>query len=90
MTTANQNVNVEQAEANALRNKVFVTVGGRDEILDQTVLGLTMASTEREILTAVQGIIGETLRDDQHEFSYTTRKATNSDNIYCYPKPVAG
>lgn len=71
-------------------NKVILTIGGRDEVLDQEALGVNMESSEREVLAAVQGVIQENLADTDGNYSFTVRKAINSQNIYCYPKPTAG
>lgn len=75
---------------NQMTNRVILTINGRDEILEQSVVGVTMDSSEREILNAVQGMIQESLSDSGGEYSFTVRKTTNSNNIYIYPKPVAG
>lgn len=72
------------------RNKVIVIVGGREEVLEQSTLGVNMDSTEAEILAAVQGVIQENLSDSEGEFSYITRKMVNTQNVLIMPKPVAG
>ena len=71
-------------------DKVFVTVGGRDVQLNQTDLGLTMASTEAQILAQVQGVINENLADEEGNFSFTVRRGLDNRNLYVYPKTPAG
>jgi hypothetical protein len=79
-----------------LRNEVIVTLDGRDIATPMGSLGVTMESTPREILDAVGGIIEEAegtrdgYQDAYGDFTYTVRKAMNSNTIYVYPKPVAG
>ena len=77
-----------------LRNEVIVTLEGRDISTPMESLGVSMDSTQTEILDAVRGIVQEAegvdISDDADEYSYTVRKAENSGTIYVYPKPVAG
>jgi hypothetical protein len=79
-----------------VRNEVVVTLDGRDIVTPMGPLGVTMESTPREILNAVGGIIEEAegtrdgYQDAYGDFTYTVRKAMNSNTIYVYPKPVAG
>ena len=70
--------------------KLVITLEGRDVEVALESLNLTMDSTERAILTAARGIAGENIVDGEGEFSFTVRKALNSNKIYVYPKPVAG
>ena len=81
-----------QNTPNEYREKVIVTIDGRDEILDFERLGINFDSTEPEILNAVDGILKEMSESisDEGDYVYTVRKATNSQNIYVYPKPFAG
>jgi hypothetical protein len=78
------------------RNEVIVTLDGRDISTPMDTLGVSMESTPNEILEAVSGIIEETegtrdgYTDAYGDFTYTVRKAMNSNTIYVYPKPVAG
>ena len=84
--------NTEQSDiqVESLNPNVIITVGGRDIAISQSSLGLTINSSEREILDAVRNVIDENITDESGEYSYTVRKATNSGNMYIYPKPVAG
>ena len=72
-----------------LTNSVIVTVGGQDQQFTLDQLGLTMESTNAQVLAAVQGIItemGQSLQDSDNDFVYQVVKATNSNNIYVVPK----
>ena len=70
---------------------VIVVVGGEDQVFSQEVLGINMDSSNEDILTAVNQAIEVDLREEgEDDWTYTVRKATNSENIYVYPKPVAG
>ena len=69
---------------------VVITLEGRDVEISLESLGLTMESTEQDILNAVRNVVAENITDGTGEFSYTVRKALNSNRIYIYPKPVAG
>jgi len=80
----------------AIRNEVIVTLDGRDIATPMEALNVNMDSSSRDILTAVAGIIEEAegtrdgYQDAYGDFTYTVRKAMNSNTIYVYPKPVAG
>lgn len=80
--------------ADAVENMVRVTLDGRDIPIEMARLGLTMDSSERDIIAAVKPIIreeqGADLDDEYGEVAYAVRKALNSGVIYVYPKPVAG
>lgn len=85
------------AEVNVVdevRNEVVITVNGNDTRIPMGSLSLTIDSSERDILNAVRPIIqgreGLDIQDDTGVYSYTVRKASNSNTIYIYPKPVAG
>lgn len=76
------------------RSQVIITLDGRDVSLDMENLGLTLDSTESQIIDAVRGVVRESenvdIADENGEYAYTVRKALNSNTIYVYPKPVAG
>lgn len=72
--------------ANA-ENSVVVIVNGREERIPLESLGLSMDSSNEEILDAVSGVFDEL---DSGSMLYTTRKALNTSTIYVYPKPRAG
>jgi hypothetical protein len=75
-------------------SEVIVTIEGQDSHIPMESLGLTMESSERDILAAIRPMMREMrsldIEDDDGEMSYTVRKALNSNTIYVYPKPVAG
>jgi hypothetical protein len=73
-----------------VQNTVFVTVGGRDQQIPLERLGLTMASSESEVLAAVQGIIEENLNDSDGVPSFAVQKSTSNSNIFVVPKAPAG
>lgn len=80
--------------AETLRNEVVVTMDGRDIAIPLGSLGVTLQSSDREILDAIRPVMqnreGADIADARGEFSYSVRKAINSNTIYVYPKPVAG
>ena len=82
-----------------LTEKVILTIRGEDQIYEFDQLGITFDSPEREILTALDGVIREsniTIRDENgdgesgNEFTFTVRKSTNTRLIHVYPKDPAG
>lgn len=78
-----------------LQEKVLLTINGQDQIYEFDQLGVNFDSTEREVLTALEGIIRESnlsLVDDEDagEFIYTVKKSTNTRMIHVYPKDPAG
>jgi hypothetical protein len=78
---------------NIILNELIITIEGTDTRIPLQSLGLTMQSTEQEILDAVRPLILEQFNidiSDGSDHSFTTRKAMNSNTIYAYPKPVAG
>ena len=85
---------MSENENNEMKNEVIVTLEGRDTHLGMERLGLTMNSTQDEILDIVSPIIGEehgvSLKDEYGEISYMVQKATNSNTIYVIPKTPAG
>ena len=89
-------VGEDEVQGVAQRNAVIVTLEGRDETIPMATLGVNMESTPREILDAVGGIIEEAegtkdgYQDAYGDFTYTVRKAMNSNTIYVYPKPTLG
>ena len=79
---------------NGVFNEVIITLEGRDTRIPMASLGLTMESTEREILAAVRPAMtemgGADIADEHGDMTYTVRKAMNSNTIQVYPKPGAG
>ena len=72
-----------------IRNKIFVTIDGRDWQKDLSELGLTFDSSERDIMSRLTPLIQEEFNQDISD-AYKIRKAVNSQNIYCIPNSVAG
>lgn len=88
-----KNIMTEQNDTPEIEEQtgmVRITLEGREIPHTQEQLGVTMDSTEDEILAAVRNIVAENIVDDSGEFSYTVRKAFNTKTIFVYPKPVAG
>ena len=77
-----------------IRNEVVITTNGRDIRIPMDTLGVTIDSSDRDVLNVVRPVIqgreGLDIQDDTGIYSYTVRKALNSNSIYVYPKPVAG
>jgi uncharacterized protein YxjI len=73
---------------------VVITVDGRDIRIPMSSLSVTIDSNERSILDAIMPVVRENenldIRDSSGTYTYTVRKALNSNTIYVYPKPVAG
>lgn len=73
---------------------VVITIDGRDIRIPMSSLSVTIDSSERSILDAIMPVIRENesldIRDSHGTYTYTVRKALNSNTIYVYPKPVAG
>jgi len=72
-----------------IRNKIFVTIDGRDWQKDLSEIGLTFDSSEDEIMEKLSPIIQEEFNQNISD-SYKIRKAVNSQNIYAIPASVAG
>jgi hypothetical protein len=74
--------------------RVVVTLDGREISVDMERLGVTINSTDRQIIDAIRPIIreeqGASLDDEYGEVSFAVRKALNTNTAYVYPKPVAG
>lgn len=73
---------------------VIITLDGRDIRIPMESLSLTIDSGVGAILDAVRPVIQSSenvdIQDAGGDFSFTVRKAVNSNSIYVYPKPVAG
>ena len=96
---ANQNdVNVDTIQASNMANTnggdVVITVEGRDIRIPMDSLSVNIDSSERIILDAIMPVVRDNenldIRDGYGTYTYTVRKALNSNTIYVYPKPVAG
>ena len=78
----------------AATNEVIITLDGRDIRIPMASLSLTIDSGVGAILDAVRPVIQSDenvdIQDSRGDYSFTVRKAVNSNTIYVYPKPVAG
>ena len=99
MTTMTNDIADIAAEAQAevmnqepQTHEVIITLDGQDQRIPMESLGVDISSPDADVLAAVRGIIDEASSiDDQYgNPSFAVRRATNSDTIYVYPKPVAG
>lgn len=88
--------NMELSDNATLRNEVIVTLEGKDINIPMDSLQVSIDSSSNDILNAVKDIIQESegntegYEDAYGNYTYTVRKALNSNTIYVYPKPVAG
>jgi len=77
-----------------ITNEVIITLNGRDIRIPMASLSLNMESGVGAILDAVRPVIradeNVDIQDERGDYSFTVRKAVNSNTIYVYPKPVAG
>lgn len=84
-----ENIDMENAS-----HEVVITLDGRDVRIPMDNIGISIESTEREIIDAVRPVVQEEhqidIDDENGRVSFTVRKAINSDTIYVYPKPVMG
>jgi len=80
--------------AATVTNEVVITLDGRDIRIPMESLSLTIDSGVGAILDAVRPVIQSSenvdIQDERGDYSFTVRKAVNSNTIYIYPKPVAG
>ena len=72
---------------------IIITLDSKDRKIPYSLLGVTFDSSPEEILGAVQPLIleeeGINIKADD-EFIFTVKKATNSGNVYIFPKSPAG
>jgi len=77
-----------------MANEVIIVLDGRDIHIPMANLGVSLESTENEILAAVRPVAqeehGANIADEHGNVAYTVRKAMNSGTIHVYPKPVMG
>lgn len=77
--------------SDSMSDKLVITVNGRAETVPLSSLDIDMSSSQHQILDVVKGMFGEIDFDDESgEVTYTVRKATNTNTIFVFPKPVAG
>ena len=95
---ADTNVSVDDIQAiNMTQNnsgEVVITVEGRDIRIPMNSLSIDINTNERLILDAIMPVVRDNenldIRDGYGTYTYTVRKALNSNTVYVYPKPVAG
>jgi hypothetical protein len=91
MTTSNaltrvpENVDIDTT----IRGKIIVTANGEDWVLDMEPFGITVDSSNSEIMDSISAAVKEQLGRDISEH-FKIEKALNSGNIYVYPASVAG
>jgi len=97
MTTEAIDAVAAEAQADVIMDEeqtheVIITMNGRDTRVPMDSLGVDINTPDGQVLDAVRGIINETssVDDEYGQPSFAVRRATNSDTIYVYPKPVAG
>jgi len=73
-------------------HEVIITMNGHDTRVPMDSLEVDINTPDAQVLNAVRDIIDEvsSVDDEYGQPSFTVRRATNSDTIYVYPKPVAG
>jgi hypothetical protein len=79
------------AEVEAV-NAVILTMNGKDEQWEREFLDVDLETPDSEILDKIEPLIneqGHSLKEND-EYNYGVRKATNSGNIYIFPKVTAG
>lgn len=80
---------VENQAIGDITGKVLVTVDGRDFTSDLHAVGLTIDSSDREIMAAMIPVVREAIGADISEH-YKVRKAVDSQNVYIIPNSTAG
>lgn len=80
---------VEAQVVGDITGKVLVTVEGRDFTSDLHAVGLTIDSSDREIMAAMIPVVREAIGVDISDH-YKVRKAVYSQNIYIVPNSTAG
>lgn len=73
--------------------KIIVTLESSEKKYNQSDFGVSMDSTNEEILDAVAPSIREEFEvdiKDNDEYIFTVTKAQNSGNIFVFPKSLAG
>lgn len=72
-----------------ITGKVLVTVEGRNFISDLHAVGLTIDSSDHEIMAAMIPVVREAIGVNISD-RYKVRKAVDSQNIYIVPNSTAG
>jgi hypothetical protein len=80
----------DQTITSEFRDSIIVTINGTDHVFTYEQLGINFNDSPEVILNRVNGLLTESLQDEDNEFTYTVRKSSESNNIWIYPKPPAG
>lgn len=67
-----------------VKNKIFITVEGKEIQYNYTDFDLTFESTEEEIMNKMVPVIQEEMSIDISD-TYKVRKTTNNENIFIFP-----
>ena len=71
--------------------KVIATINQNDLEMTGEQLGIEDINvTDEQVLTAVRGVVGEQIQDQNAQFTFAVRRALNTETIYVYPKPGFG
>lgn len=89
-TAATTLVPFETTVTEGITDRVFVTIDGRDFISELQSVGLTIDSTDREIMDRMTGVVREALNGADISQHYKVRKSVDSRNIYIIPNSTAG
>lgn len=79
------NVSVTEPEV-----KVVVTINQDDTNLTGEQLGIKMDTPDRDIISAIMGVVREEANGADLNSTYVVRKALNTSTIYVYPKSSFG
>jgi len=89
MTSNNNTPAVINVTSIGVTGKLIVSIEGRDWIQDLSMFGLTIESSEQDIMSAITPAIREEFNTDISNY-YKVRKALNSQNVHIIPNSVAG
>jgi hypothetical protein len=89
MTSNNNTPAVINVTPIGVTGKLIVSIEGRDWIQNLSMFGLTIESSEQEIMSAITPAIREEFNTDISNY-YKVRKALNSQNVHIIPNSVAG
>lgn len=74
--------------------EIIVTLESNEKHFNQEDFGVTIDSTDQQILDAVAPAIleefGVNLKEDQGDYIYIVKKVSESGNIFVFPKSPAG
>lgn len=76
-------------EENKITDKIFVTINGQDFQKNLSELGLSIDSSEEEVMRVIIPIIQEEFNENISD-TYKMRKSVNNRNIFIIPNSTAG